>query len=76
MVHAALVTTALSATYLKTVHAVLTPGSVDLEAVGVGSTIARLAVATSNCKRDLVLRRSIGPKGPLYQVPHVGISKV
>lgn len=76
MVHAALVTTALSATYLKTVHAVLTPDSVDLEAVGVGSTIVRLAVATSNCKRNSALKRWTGPKAPLYQMPHAGISKV
>jgi hypothetical protein len=76
MVPAELVTTALSATYSKAVHAVLTPGSVGLGAVGAGWTIARPAVTTSNCKRDSALKRWTGPKAPLYQMPHAGISKV
>lgn len=72
----ALVTTALSATYSKVVHAVLTPDTVGLGAVGAGSTIARPDVPTSNCKRDSGLKKSTGPKDPLYQTPHAGISKV
>lgn len=76
MVPAVLAITALSATYSKAVHAVLTPGSVDLGAVGAVSTIARPAVDTSNCKKNWALRRSTGPRAPLYRTPHVGISRV
>lgn len=52
MVPAVLAITTLSATYSKAVHVVLTPGSVDLGAVGAVSTIARPAVDTFNCKRN------------------------